>query len=215
MTAHTDAQAVADYLAEHPEFFEDNPELTASLKLSSALGGRTVSLQDRQVEVLREKIRQLELKLSHLMRIARDNDAIIANFHQWTLQLWRSQDADDLSEAVARTLKAAFDLPAATLRLWDHTTDAADVAEARAFADQLPAPYCGPSSGKPGLNWLTDAASMQSAALIPLRHHDSGESIGLLVLASPDAQRFSSDMATDVLTRIGETASAVLEGLVQ
>ena len=53
MTEHTDAQAVADYLAEHPEFFEDNPELTASLKLSSALGGRTISLQDRQVEVLR------------------------------------------------------------------------------------------------------------------------------------------------------------------
>jgi uncharacterized protein YigA (DUF484 family) len=55
---------------------------------------------------------------------------------------------------------------------------------------------------------------MQSAALIPLRKPDSEQSIGLLVLASPDAQRFSSDMATDVLSRIGETASAVLEGLV-
>ena len=78
MTEHTDAQAVADFLLAHPEFFEDNPDLTASLKLSSALGGRTISLQDRQVEVLREKIRQLELKLSNLMRIAKDNDAIIA-----------------------------------------------------------------------------------------------------------------------------------------
>ncbi len=73
MTEPTNAQAVADYLAAHPEFFEDNPALTASLKLSSALGGRTVSLQDRQVEVLREKIRQLELKLSGLMRVAKDN----------------------------------------------------------------------------------------------------------------------------------------------
>jgi uncharacterized protein YigA (DUF484 family) len=35
--------------------------------------------------------------------------------------------------------------------------------------------------------------------------------MGLLVLASPDPQRFSSDMATDVLSRIGETASAVLQ----
>ena len=211
MTEHTDAQAVADYLAEHPEFFEDNPELTASLKLSSALGGRTISLQDRQVEVLREKIRQLELKLANLMRIAQDNDAIIANFHQWTLQLWRSQDANDLGEAVAKTLKDTFDLPEATLRLWDHCTDAGD---ARAFADQLKAPYCGPASGKPGLAWLANAAAMQSAALIPLRKPDSAQSIGLLVLASPDAQRFGSDMATDVLSRIGETASAVLEGLV-
>jgi uncharacterized protein YigA (DUF484 family) len=210
MTEHTDAQAVADFLLEHPEFFEDNPELTANLKLSSALGGRTVSLQDRQVEVLREKIRQLELKLSNLTRIAKDNDAIMTNFHQWTLQLWRSQDANDLG-AVAQTLREAFDLPEATLRLWDHCTDAGD---ARAYTDQLKAPYCGAASGKPGLAWLANAAAMQSAALIPLRKPETEQSIGLLVLASPDAQRFSSDMATDVLSRIGETASAVLEGLV-
>ena len=208
MTEPTNAQSVADYLAEHPQFFEDNPELTANLKLSSALGGRTVSLQDRQVEVLREKIRQLELKLANLMRLARDNDAIIANFHQWTLHLWRSKDDDDLAGAVAQTLQDAFDLPAATLRLWDHTTDAED---AREFADQLKSPYCGPASGKPGLNWLADAAAMQSAALIPLHTPDGKQSMGLMVLASPDPQRFSSDMATDVLSRIGETASAVLQ----
>ena len=211
MTEQTDAQAVADFLLEHPEFFEDNPELTANLKLSSALGGRTVSLQDRQVEVLREKIRQLELKLSNLTRIAKDNDAIITNFHQWTLQLWRSQDANDLGEAVTQTLKEAFDLPEATLRLWDHCIDAGD---ARAYADQLKAPYCGAAGGKPGLGWLANGAAMQSAALIPLRKPESEQTIGLLVLASPDVQRFSSDMATDVLSRIGETASAVLEGLV-
>jgi len=145
------------------------------------------------------------------MRIAKDNDAIIANFHQWTLQLWRSQDANDLGEAVTETLKKAFDLPEATLRLWDHCTDAGD---ARAFADQLKVPYCGAARGKPGLVWLHNAAAMQSAALIPLHKPGSEQSIGLLVLASPDAQRFSSDMATDVLTRIGETASAVLEALV-
>lgn len=208
MTEPTNAQAVADYLAEHPEFFEDNPELTASLKLSSALGGRTVSLQDRQVEVLREKIRQLELKLANLMRVAKDNDAIIANFHEWTLQLWKSKDAADPSQAVAQTLKDAFDLPAAAIRLWDHATDAGD--DAREFADQLKSPYCGPSSGKPGISWLADAPAVQSAALIPL-HNGGKQSIGLLVLASPDPQRFSSDKATDVLARIGETASAVLK----
>lgn len=208
MTESTNAQSVADYLAENPEFFEANPELTASLKLSSALGGRTVSLQDRQVELLREKIRQLELRLSNLMRVAKDNDAIIANFHRWTLQLWNARDAADPGHAVAQTLKDAFDLPAAALRLWEHATDAGD---AREFADQLTSPYCGPSSGKPGINWLADAATMRSVALIPLHKSGAKQSIGLLVLASPDPQRFSSDMATDVLSRIGETASAVLQ----
>ena len=62
MTATPDAHAVALYLEDHPNFFEDHPDLIAGFKLTTALGGRTVSLQERQVEVLREKIRNLELQ---------------------------------------------------------------------------------------------------------------------------------------------------------
>jgi len=36
---------------------------------------------------------------------------------------------------------------------------------------------------------------------------------GLLVLASPDAQRFNSTMGTDLLARIAELASAALSKL--
>jgi hypothetical protein len=36
---------------------------------------------------------------------------------------------------------------------------------------------------------------------------------GLLVLASPDAQRFNSTMGTDFLARIAELASAALSPL--
>ena len=37
--------------------------------------------------------------------------------------------------------------------------------------------------------------------------------LGLLVLASPDPQRFQSSMGTDLLTRIAELASAALSRL--
>ena len=37
---------------------------------------------------------------------------------------------------------------------------------------------------------------------------------GLLVLASPDSQRFTDDMATDFLQRIADIASAALSPLV-
>jgi uncharacterized protein YigA (DUF484 family) len=49
--------------------------------------------------------------------------------------------------------------------------------------------------------------------LVPLRKAGSDKSFGLLVLGSPDAQRFSSELATDFLARIGEAASASLQGL--
>ncbi len=221
MTALPEANAVALFLEEYPDFFEQNPDLIAGLRLTTALGGRTVSLQERQVEVLREKIRQLELKLANLTRIAGSNDTIISNFHQWMLRLLIERDIDNLPDVLIDAMKESFHVPAATLRLWDITEGHAgawfaegELAEARAWADEEATPSCGPAAGKPGVAWLDDAASMQSAALVPLRKAGSDKSFGLLVLASPDPQRFSSDLATDILARIGEAASASLQGLV-
>ena len=220
MTALPDANAVALFLEEYPDFFEQNPDLIAGLRLTTALGGRTVSLQERQVEVLREKIRQLELKLANLTRVAGSNDTIISNFHQWILRLLAERHADDLPQALITAMKECFHVPAATLRLWDLADghDGAwfaggELTAARAWADEQVSPTCGPAAGKPGVAWLDDAASMQSAALVPLRKAGSDKSFGLLVLGSPDPQRFAADLATDFLARIGEAASASLQGL--
>jgi uncharacterized protein YigA (DUF484 family) len=47
-------------------------------------------------------------------------------------------------------------------------------------------------------------------AMIPLRAPDEAQAFGLLVLGSPDATRYSADMGTEFLARIGELASAGL-----
>lgn len=219
MTDLPDANAVAAFLETYPDFFEHNPDLIAGLKLTTALGGRTVSLQDRQVEVLRDKLRQLELKLANLTRNANSNDVILSNFHQWTLRLM-AYDGDDTAACLIDAMKESFNVPAASLRLWGVKPEhhgawfagAAD--EAQQFADEQDAPVCGAATGRPGIVWLDDAASMQSAALLPLRKPGEERSFGLLVLGSPDAQRFSSELATDILVRIGETASARLQYLI-
>ena len=220
MTALPDAHAVALFLEEYPDFFEQNPDLIAGLRLTTALGGRTVSLQERQVEVLREKIRQLELKLANLTRVAGNNDTLINNFHQWILRLLADRDAASLPDALTAAMKECFQVPAVTLRLWDLADGHDDawfttgeLAAARAWADAQSIPSCGPAAGKPGIDWLQDAPSMQSAALVPLRKAGSEKSFGLLVLASPDPQRFAAELATDFLAHIGEAASASLQGL--
>ncbi len=221
MTALPDANAVALFLEEHPDFFEHNPDLIAGLRLTTSLGGRTVSLQERQVEVLRDKIRHLELKLANLTRIAGNNDTIISNFHQWMLRLLIERDVDSQPDVLINAMKESFEVPAATLRLWSLTPghdDAwfaeGDLSAARAYADEHPQPVCGAAAGQPGVDWLADAASMKSVALVPLRKAGSDQCFGLMVLGSPDAQRFSSELATDFLARIGEAASASLQGLI-
>lgn len=220
MTALPDAHAVALFLEEYPDFFEQNPDLIAGLRLTTALGGRTVSLQERQVEVLREKIRQLELKLANLTRVAGNNDAIIGNFHQWILRLLAERDTASQPDLLMTAMKECFQVPAVTLRLWDLADGHADawfaageLATARAWADAHSTPSCGAAAGKPGVDWLEDGSSMQSAALVPLRKAGSDKSFGLLVLGSPDPQRFAAELATDFLERIGEAASASLQGL--
>ena len=218
MTAAIDANAVALYLEDHPHFFDDHPDLIAGLRLTTTLGGRTVSLHERQVEVLREKVRQLELKLVNQGHAARDNEGIMEKFHQWIVRLL-SSPAPRQPQVLLDTLRECFDVPTASLRLWNHCEEAGPewrdgpgIDEARALADQQTLPYCGSPAGKPGVAWLDDAASMRSVALVPLRAAGETDSLGLLVLGSPDPRRFSADLATDVLKRIGETASSALRG---
>jgi uncharacterized protein YigA (DUF484 family) len=94
--------------------------------------------------------------------------------------------------------------------------------DVKSFATSLTAPYCGVNSGFEAAQWLTEPAAAQSLAMVALRvvptAPQEGEvtpapAIGLLVLASPDAQRYHAGMGTDFLERIGELAGAALSRL--
>lgn len=220
MTYHLDSQAVADFLCDHPHFFEEHSELLAKVKLTSPLAGRTVSLQERQMEVLREKNRTLELRLSELMRHAVDNDAITQKLLVWTRSLLLARNDVDLPHVLVNGLQTIFAVPHATLRIWgvaepfSHTWFAAAVSDdAKLFCNGLEAPYCGPNHDFEAASWLDEGADIVSVSMIPLRADAGAEAFGLLVLGSPDPQRFSADMATDFLSKIGETASAAVSCL--
>lgn len=208
---------VARYLEDNPHFFEEHAELLSAVRLSSPLLGRAVSLQERQMEVLREKIRVQELHLAELLRVAQDNDAIGQRFQDWTRTLLLARNDVDLPHVLCAGLQSIFSVPQATLRLWNvapafaHTWFAVPASEdARIFSNSLDTPFCGPNNDFEVAAWLEEAATIQSLALLPLRAEAGAEAFGLLVLGSPDAERFSADMATDFLSRIGVTASAAL-----
>ncbi|MES2152714.1 MAG: DUF484 family protein [Pseudomonadota bacterium] len=215
MTETMDSNSVAQYLADHPRFFEEHAGLLGQVKLSSPLTGKAVSLQERQMEVMRDKYKALELRMAELIRLAQDNAAIANKFHAWTQALLQARHDADLPRALVEGLQAQFGVPQATLRLWDlapaHAERwfGADVsADARLFANSLLAPYCGSNHDFEAVRWLDDAAAVQSTVIVPLR--SAGKAFGLLILGSPDPERFSAQMATDFLLQIGDTASAAL-----
>ncbi len=220
MTATLDSSAVARYLADNPHFFEEHAGLLGSVRLSSPLTGKTVSLQERQMEVMRDKYRTLELRMAELVRTAEDNAAIANKFHAWTQALLAARHDADLPRALVDGLRLHFGVPQATLRLWNVQPEHAAAwfadgvsEDARLFANSLLAPYCGSNHDFEAVRWLDDAASVQSTVILPLRGAGAGAAFGLLILGSPDPERFAAHMATDFLTHIGATASAALAAL--
>lgn len=212
---------IAEYLANHPHFFEEHAELLSSVKLTSPLMGRAISLQERQMEVVREKYKVLELRMSDLMRLAQENDGITTKFQSWTRSLLLARNDVDLPHILTQGLQDIFTVPHATLRLWQvapdfsHTWFAEPVSEdVQLFAKGLVTPYCGSNHDFEAAGWIESDHSIQSLAMLPLRLAPGSATFGLLVLGSPDAARFTKEMATDFLVKIADTSSAALNCLI-
>ena len=121
---------IANFLAHNPGFFERNAELLASIQLTSPHGQRAVSLQERQMEMLREKIKGLEGKIIEMIRHGQENVAIADRLHRWTRALMLTASAADLPEVLTRELMHQFMIPQSGIRVWG----AADAFGSLAFA---------------------------------------------------------------------------------
>jgi uncharacterized protein len=212
---------IANYLAHTPGFFDRHAELLSTVQLTSPHGQRAVSLQERQMEMLRERIKGLEARIMDMIRHSQDNVGIADRLHLWTRTLFLTTNASELPAALVDTLKHQFMIPQATVRLWGALGSMAGEAftqsvsdDVMAFTQSLTVPYCGVNGGFEAASWLGAPDTVASLAMIPLRHADGDKaSFGLLVLGSPDPTRYSAEMGADFLTRIGEVASAALSRL--
>jgi uncharacterized protein YigA (DUF484 family) len=218
---------IANYLANTPGFFERHAELLGSVQLTSPHGQRAVSLQERQMEMLRDKIRGLEGKIIEMIRYGQDNVGIADRLHRWTRALMLTAQPAELPGVLVRELMHQFMIPQAGIRVWGaasaySTLDFAQPVsdDVKLFAGSLSLPYCGVNSGFEAAQWLDEPLGAKSMALIPLRGEAAAAAdqppsaaFGMLVLASPDPTRYTADMGTEFLVRIGEIAGAALSRL--
>ena len=192
---------IANYLQEHPEFFEQHLELLTEINLPHPHGGRTVSLSERQMVAQREKVKSLEKKLRELLEYAKENDALQLKVHQFNCALFGPHDRATLQSLVTHNLQSIFAVPHVALHLW---RDEPPTAEVLAFADEQTHPVCTHHAVADTQSWFGDAgAHLRSFAYLPLRANE--QTIGLLILASEDKERFYPEMGTLFLQRIAET----------
>jgi len=208
------ADTIADYLSQNPDFFETHADVFASLSVPHPHQARAISLGERQILTLRARLRDYEMQLKSLLQNAGHNERINLDLIQWCARMLGEVDATQIPAHIIRSLGDQFDLNAIALRLWDLSalTDSEfteDVTPAiRSYAKELPHPYCGPMKGQEAAGWLGSAPA--SLAIVPLRTLAGADPVGLLVMGSDDAERFTPDMGTTFLELIATLAGAAL-----
>jgi len=216
--------SVAEYLQTYPDFFERNSPLLAKLRLPHLRDvGSTVSLVERQVEVLRERNQSLERKLKELVDVARANDALADRIHRLSQRLIRAQTLAETISAVEASLREDFDAMHSVLVLFLEqaralepavgrflrTGDPAD-ADLKTFESLLQSgkPRCGLArDAQRDYLFGKDAVEIGSVALTPLGPKGK---LGILAIGASDAERFHPAMSTEFLSRIGELVTYAL-----
>ena len=162
--------SVAAFLREHPEFLAQHPDLLTSLALTHTTGGKTVSLIERQIDLLREKNRALEFQLAALIRNAAENDTISNKLQSFTRNLLVARESARLPETVEQSLRSLFSVPQTALRVWEvdeayQGIDAATPVEVEVItlANSMKTPYCGPNSDFLAAAWLVDGSRRRTA----------------------------------------------------
>ena len=119
MTSNLDSNNIINYLKKNPNFFEDNPDLISQIKFSTKLGAKTISLQEKQVEVLRDKIKYLESNLNDIKKIVSENDTINEKLNLWTYKIFLIKEDDRFPEQLINSFKNIFSVSEANLKIWD------------------------------------------------------------------------------------------------
>jgi hypothetical protein len=201
------AENVAEYLQNNPDFFEAHAELLADLVIPHPYGGRTISLSERQMLMLRERVKDLEKKLVEWMAIAKENESLQDKVHQYTLALLGTYDLASKQAVATQNLREIFSVPHAVIHLWKEQPPSTEVIT---FADLHSKPVCVHQAVFDTQLWFGEAAEhLRSFAYLPLRNNS--QSIGMLILASEDAQRFYPEMGTLFLQRIAEIVSSAIK----
>lgn len=206
-------------LRENTGILTSHPELLAVLEVPHQ-SGKAVSLIERQVTILRQKIQAQDERLCDLMNFARDNERLSNSCHRLALNLLAAHDLDEVTSIVLDVLSNELAADHAVIKLF--SDDKEKIAQsAGLFVDEKDAALtafktmlqhkntvCGKATTEQKQFLFEERAdSIASVAVIPLI---AGANLGLIGLGANNAERFKSSMGTDFLSQVGELISASL-----
>jgi uncharacterized protein YigA (DUF484 family) len=211
------AHEVAAWLRRHPKFLQQFPDLAISMVVPRE-EGPAASLASYQLDVLRDKNRELSRRLHELFGNAQDNERLAVRTHQLTLALLKQTTATDTLRAMAASLAEDFQGDLVRIVLFEPVAglDDVDWLQVIPAGDPRLAPFRDcladgePLSGrlqpeKHALLYADRGEEVASSALLPM------PGVGLVAVGSRDANRFYPGMGTLFLRMMAESLAVALQ----
>lgn len=216
------ADDVATYLQQNPDFFHDHLDLLENLNIPHP-SGVAVSLIAKQLELLRTKHSEQASQLTELIEIARSNDVAFVRLHRLTLAVLQATNLKELVATLEDVLTDYFTTDFVAVRLIQTCPDpetaalfiAPDSEDAKPFMRELgnmQTKCARPTLAQAKILFGDQALEVNSCAIVPMA---LDKSAGILAIGSRETGRFHYTMGQLFLTQIGEIVGARLISLLR
>lgn len=207
------AQDLVTFFQDNPDIFQRHPELLELVTLSDNRG--TASLLERQIAALKERLQRFQSQQFELIEVARENEQISDSFSQIICQLIGFANLSEFASEFPTSLRKTFDIDEVAFKTLQAVQRRPD--ELQAYEDTL--------RRVAGNNAVCDnrwpanilslffAKDITSAALIPMLGGEDDKVLGVLALGSTDPQRYTHELGTAHLNRLGKMAGICLARL--
>ena len=113
-----DIKAIRNYLRDHPDFFDKNPDILETMVIHHRTDG-AISLVERRLQALQEKNISLENKLNSLINNAEQNQKIFENIMTLASRVLTAQNLLSLLDILDDSFKNVFKIKYHKLIIFD------------------------------------------------------------------------------------------------
>ena len=204
-----------EFLQQNPDIFYQQPGLLSLITLPDGRGAS--SLLERQIDVLRSKLQQMELNHQQLISVAKQNEEISDSFASITNHLIAYSSFTEFASQLPKALMKTFTIDEVCFKagkVVQSNTNKQDQAaydqavermvNKRTVCDnKLPSSVIALFFQKP----------VKSVALVPLKTAESNKPIGILALGSQNPEKYTPELGTAHLDKLGLMAGICLQRL--
>ena len=210
-TSQLEADDVARYLRENPDFFVDRDSLLADMTVPHE-SGQAISLLERQVKILRDRSIESRHTLNGLLENARYNDQLFSVTRNLILMLLEENTLSQLAMVTESSLATQPGIDACHLVILEKRETAAE------FQRRFPSIFRSKNVLTQTLDKETSrllfpsaATPLRSVALCPVTHNNS--LLAVLAIGNHSQEYFNEELDTLFLDFIAEVLGSLVSRL--